>query len=65
MHHFKLRDGFVGGGSGMEVADVATDQAELQDRLRPAPGTRSEITSDGEFYRIDINTRPRRKRRAA
>jgi hypothetical protein len=26
--------------------------------LQPAPGTRAEITPDGEFYRIDINTRP-------
>lgn len=42
----------------MEVADVATDPADLQDRLQPAPGTRPEITPDGEFYRIDINTRP-------
>ena len=45
-------------GDGMEMADVATDPADLQGRLEPAPGTRPEITPDGEFYRIDINTRP-------
>lgn len=40
------------------MADVVTDPADLQDRLEPASGTRPEITPDGEFYRIDINTRP-------
>ncbi|MBK8901720.1 MAG: molybdopterin-dependent oxidoreductase [Anaerolineaceae bacterium] len=45
-------------GEGMTLADVATTPEELQDRLEPAPGTRPEITPDGEFYRIDINTRP-------
>ncbi|MAT98328.1 MAG: molybdopterin-binding oxidoreductase [Anaerolineaceae bacterium] len=45
-------------GDGMAMADVATDPEELQGRLEPAPGTRPEITPDGEFYRIDINTRP-------
>lgn len=27
-------------------------------RVQPAPGTRPEVTSNEEFYRIDINTRP-------
>lgn len=27
-------------------------------RIEPAPGTRPEVTPPGEFYRIDINTRP-------
>jgi DMSO/TMAO reductase YedYZ molybdopterin-dependent catalytic subunit len=27
-------------------------------RIEPAPGTRPEVTSNEEFYRIDINTRP-------
>ncbi|HSM57917.1 MAG TPA: molybdopterin-dependent oxidoreductase [Candidatus Sulfomarinibacteraceae bacterium] len=27
-------------------------------RIEPVPGTRAEITSNEEFYRIDINTRP-------
>lgn len=43
---------------GIEMAAVATDPADLQGRLQPAPGTRPEITPEGEFYRIDINTRP-------
>jgi DMSO/TMAO reductase YedYZ molybdopterin-dependent catalytic subunit len=30
----------------------------LAARIEPAPGTRAEITSNAEFYRIDINTRP-------
>ncbi|MCA9986894.1 MAG: molybdopterin-dependent oxidoreductase, partial [Anaerolineales bacterium] len=46
------------GAGGIETADVATDPADLQDRLRPAPGTRRELTSNDDFYRIDINTRP-------
>jgi DMSO/TMAO reductase YedYZ molybdopterin-dependent catalytic subunit len=45
-------------GDDLEMAEVATDPADLQDRLQPAPGTRPEITPEGEFYRIDINTRP-------
>ncbi len=31
--------------------------AELAARIAPAPGTRSEKTSNADFYRIDINTR--------
>lgn len=32
-------------------------EATLAARIDPAPGTRSEITSNQDFYRIDINTR--------
>ncbi len=31
---------------------------ELAARIAPAPGTRSELTSNRDFYRIDINLRP-------
>lgn len=30
----------------------------LAGRVDPAPGTRAEITTNAQFYRIDINTRP-------
>ncbi|MDX1601301.1 MAG: molybdopterin-dependent oxidoreductase [Anaerolineales bacterium] len=30
----------------------------LEARIEPAPGTRPELTSNAEFYRIDINTSP-------
>jgi hypothetical protein len=30
----------------------------MRDRVEPAPGTRPELTSNRDFYRIDINTRP-------
>jgi DMSO/TMAO reductase YedYZ molybdopterin-dependent catalytic subunit len=33
-------------------------QEELAARFEPAPGTRPELTSNRDFYRIDINTRP-------
>jgi DMSO/TMAO reductase YedYZ molybdopterin-dependent catalytic subunit len=33
-------------------------QSELENRIEPAPGTRTELTSNENFYRIDINTRP-------
>lgn len=33
--------------------------AVTRDQIPPAPGTRPELTSNDEFYRIDINTRPR------
>lgn len=32
--------------------------ATPETRLTPAPGTRAEITSNADFYRIDINVRP-------
>ena len=32
--------------------------AELQARRPPTPGTRPELTSNADFYRIDINTMP-------
>jgi DMSO/TMAO reductase YedYZ molybdopterin-dependent catalytic subunit len=35
-----------------------TATATMRDRVSPAPGTRLELTSNEEFYRIDINTRP-------
>jgi DMSO/TMAO reductase YedYZ molybdopterin-dependent catalytic subunit len=33
-------------------------ESELADRIEPAPGTRAELTSNEDFYRIDINTLP-------
>lgn len=33
-------------------------QEDLAARLEPVPGTRLELTSNNDFYRIDINTRP-------
>jgi DMSO/TMAO reductase YedYZ molybdopterin-dependent catalytic subunit len=33
-------------------------QAELEARFAPVPGTRPELTSTADFYRIDINTVP-------
>ncbi len=32
--------------------------ATLRDRISAVPGTRDELTTNEEFYRIDINTRP-------
>jgi DMSO/TMAO reductase YedYZ molybdopterin-dependent catalytic subunit len=32
--------------------------ATMRERIQPAPGTRPELTSNRDFYRIDINTRP-------
>ena len=42
------------------VKNVPTPFPEkaLQNRISPAPGTRPEITSNENFYRIDINTLP-------
>jgi DMSO/TMAO reductase YedYZ molybdopterin-dependent catalytic subunit len=37
-----------------QVTAIAT----TRDRLQPAPGTRTELTSNEDFYRIDIDTRP-------
>ena len=33
-------------------------QATLEARIQPAPGTRDEITSNSQFYRIDIDAMP-------
>jgi DMSO/TMAO reductase YedYZ molybdopterin-dependent catalytic subunit len=41
-------------GGTSDPASAAT----TRDRLAPAPGTRDELTSNENFYRIDINTRP-------
>jgi DMSO/TMAO reductase YedYZ molybdopterin-dependent catalytic subunit len=30
----------------------------LENRIKPAPGTRPEITSNEDFYRVDINSQP-------
>jgi DMSO/TMAO reductase YedYZ molybdopterin-dependent catalytic subunit len=35
-----------------------TAQATMRDRVPPAPGTRPELTSNQNFYRIDIDTLP-------
>jgi DMSO/TMAO reductase YedYZ molybdopterin-dependent catalytic subunit len=51
------------GGTGalpipeLDIPPVDSPSAEiLAARLQPAPGTRQELTSNEEFYRIDINT---------
>ena len=41
-----------------EPAETETAAAALAGRIEPAPGTRPEVTPDGDFYRIDINIRP-------
>jgi DMSO/TMAO reductase YedYZ molybdopterin-dependent catalytic subunit len=38
--------------------DKSPPQAELEGRFAPVPGTRPELTSTADFYRIDINTVP-------
>jgi DMSO/TMAO reductase YedYZ molybdopterin-dependent catalytic subunit len=38
--------------------DKSPSQAELAKRFDPVPGTRPELTSTADFYRIDINTVP-------
>jgi DMSO/TMAO reductase YedYZ molybdopterin-dependent catalytic subunit len=35
-----------------------TAMATMRERVQPAPGTRPELTSNQDFYRIDIDTRP-------
>ncbi len=37
---------------------ASPSQEELAARIEPAPGTRPELTSNEDFYRIDINTTP-------
>lgn len=39
-------------------AAASPSQADLAKRVPPIPGTRSEITPNDSFYRIDINTDP-------
>lgn len=43
-------------GTGGPAPSPAEDV--LSGRIEPAPGIRSEVTPTGDFYRIDINTRP-------
>lgn len=43
--------------TGLTSGEAASPpRPTLEARIEPAPGTRPEITPDGEFYRIDINT---------
>lgn len=37
---------------------ILTAEATARERIAPVPGTRPELTSSEDFYRIDINTRP-------
>jgi DMSO/TMAO reductase YedYZ molybdopterin-dependent catalytic subunit len=37
--------------------ETLTAEATARENIAPAPGTRSELTSNDDFYRIDINTR--------
>ncbi|MFZ0548903.1 MAG: molybdopterin-dependent oxidoreductase [Candidatus Promineifilaceae bacterium] len=49
------------GGDNTPVVGSSVDSetaAALENRITPAPGTRPELTSNENFYRIDINTRP-------
>lgn len=39
-------------------AAASPPEEELANRIEPAPGTRSEVTSNEDFYRIDINRTP-------
>jgi DMSO/TMAO reductase YedYZ molybdopterin-dependent catalytic subunit len=54
----------TGTSIGQRAIDAPTENpdvtatATMRDRVTPAPGTRPELTSNEEFYRIDINTRP-------
>jgi DMSO/TMAO reductase YedYZ molybdopterin-dependent catalytic subunit len=43
--------------SGIDTVDPTT-AATLRDRIAAVSGTRDELTSNENFYRIDINTRP-------
>ncbi|MGH2537307.1 MAG: molybdopterin-dependent oxidoreductase [Candidatus Promineifilaceae bacterium] len=55
-------------GSGVALAEFmptraaatpdAAATAAFANRIEPAPGTRPEVTSNEDFYRIDINTMP-------
>ena len=41
-----------------KVPSHQTPVASTREKVAPAPGTRPELTSNEDFYRIDINTRP-------
>lgn len=46
-------------GAGLTSGPAASPSAsELANRPEPVDGTRAELTSTDDFYRIDINTRP-------
>lgn len=53
----QARDRDEEAASGEQVPTPPADE-EFADRIEPAPGTRREVTSNDDFYRIDINTRP-------
>jgi DMSO/TMAO reductase YedYZ molybdopterin-dependent catalytic subunit len=51
------------GAPAIEVSNTSGPAASppedvLAARIEPAPGTRAELTTNQDFYRIDINTRP-------
>jgi DMSO/TMAO reductase YedYZ molybdopterin-dependent catalytic subunit len=46
------------GAGDTSGAAASPPQDVLDARFDPAPGTRPELTSNDDFYRIDINTRP-------
>jgi DMSO/TMAO reductase YedYZ molybdopterin-dependent catalytic subunit len=54
----------AGGPAALPLPEIKLPPADspsaeaLAARLQPAPGTRDELTSNQDFYRIDINTRP-------
>jgi DMSO/TMAO reductase YedYZ molybdopterin-dependent catalytic subunit len=45
-------------GQPLETAAMPDPISPLPDRIEPAPGTRPELTSNDDFYRIDINSLP-------
>jgi DMSO/TMAO reductase YedYZ molybdopterin-dependent catalytic subunit len=42
--------------TGTSGQAASPPEATLQARIQPAPGTRPEVTSNADFYRVDINT---------
>jgi DMSO/TMAO reductase YedYZ molybdopterin-dependent catalytic subunit len=44
------------GSAGTSGQAASPPKATLEARIQPAPGTRPEVTSNADFYRVDINT---------
>jgi DMSO/TMAO reductase YedYZ molybdopterin-dependent catalytic subunit len=66
-HALQVRDTLVGAGKALRNLHPASGSAPLpadptaqRAEINPAPGTRSEITPNDQFYRIDIDLRPPR-----
>ncbi|MGD8805081.1 MAG: molybdopterin-dependent oxidoreductase [Chloroflexota bacterium] len=52
------RPAVVEAGPTATPTQILTAEATAREEIAPAPGTRPELTSNEDFYRIDINTRP-------